>query len=332
MFAATAENFRSSYIFECKKFTLNLDNATTINRNHYSDEFFRNNASKLYKLKYCNLYAENGTVIQSDQVREITGLNLTEVQLFQLRGMCITARTRYKKKEIELQKTVDIETFINRRKRGSSHIRKILDGVKFMGNTKNINKFANNMDIVISGEQSRILNTLWTKNYFSNQDRTFLFKLYNNTLGYNNAVAHFVPGHTPYCTFCEITRSPDANPETPLHLFYECRSVSSVIENVFCNITDNLDFRFSRREYFATFETREASCSVNSTLTIISKIVIKYIWDCRNRQCVPSVDGCLETISEKIMLQKKINSSIGRIIAGSRLRFFDNIFDDEHDI
>ena len=32
MFAATAENFRSSYIFECKKFTLNLDDATTLKK------------------------------------------------------------------------------------------------------------------------------------------------------------------------------------------------------------------------------------------------------------------------------------------------------------
>ncbi len=227
---------------------------------------------------------------------------------------------------------MNIETFINRRKWGSNHIRKILAGEKFTGNTKNINKFANNMDIVITGEQSRILNTLWTKNYFSNQDRTFLFKFYNNMLGYNNAVAHFVPGHTPYCTFCEIIRSPDANHETPLHLFYECRSVSVVIDNVFCNITGNDDFRFSRREYFTTFETREASCSVNSTLTLISKIVIKYIWDCRNRQCIPSVDGCLETIKEKIMLQKQINSNSGRIIAGSRLQFFNNIVNDGHEM
>jgi hypothetical protein len=60
------------------------------------------------------------------------------------------------------------------------------------GLTKNISKFADNMDIIISGEQSAVLNSLWTKNFFSNRDRTFFFKLYNNTLGYNNAVAHFV--------------------------------------------------------------------------------------------------------------------------------------------
>jgi hypothetical protein len=99
MIVATAENFRSSYIFECKKFTLNLDDATTLNRTYFSDEFFRNNASKLYNLKYSNLYDEDGTVIQSEVVHENTGLNLTEVQLFRLRGIFMTAITRYKKKK-----------------------------------------------------------------------------------------------------------------------------------------------------------------------------------------------------------------------------------------
>jgi hypothetical protein len=44
------------------------------------------------------------------------------------------------------------------------------------------------------------------------------------------------------------------------------------------------------------------------------------------------VDGCLETITEKIMMQKQINSNIARIIAGSRLRFFNNIVNDEHEM
>jgi hypothetical protein len=332
MFTATAENFLNSYIFECRKFTLNLDNVNSLNRSYFSDAFYRTHSNKLSTLRYNNFYDEQGSMIDSETVCENTGLDLTELQLFRFRGICMTAKTRLKKKEIEQQKTLNIETFINCRKRGSSHIRKILMGEKHIGNTKNINKFANNMDIVITGEQSRALNTLWTKNRFSNQDRTFLFKFYNNTLGYNNAVAHFVPGHAPYCTFCEILRSPDANYETPVHLFFDCRSVSTVIDTVYCIITGNNDFRFSRREYFTTFDRREASCSINSTLTLISKIVIKYIWDCRNRQCIPSVDSCLETIKEKIMLQQQINANIGRIIAGSRLQFFTNIINDANEM
>jgi hypothetical protein len=114
----------------------------------------------------------------------------------------------------------------------------------------NINKFARNMDIVITGEQSKMLNELWTNNLFSNQDKMFLFKLHNNTLGYNNAVAHFVAGHSPYCMFCDITREPEQNPETPMHLFFEWNSVNILIGNLFRKITGNNEFNVNRREFF----------------------------------------------------------------------------------
>jgi hypothetical protein len=166
MFATSAENFQDSYIFECKKFTLDLDTVHILNRSQFCDRFFNANANKLYSLKYNDFYDALGNIVNADAIRESTGLDLTELQLFRFRGVCMTAKTRFKKKELELQKTLDIETFINRRKRGSSHIRKILMGGNYMGNTKNINKFANNMDIVISGEQSRMLNSLWTKIIF----------------------------------------------------------------------------------------------------------------------------------------------------------------------
>jgi hypothetical protein len=92
-------------------------------------------------------------------------------------GVCSTAKIRYRKKTLDLQKTISIETFINRKKRGSSHIRKIFEGKNEVGLTKNISKFAENMDIVISGEQSVLLNSLWTKNFLSNQDRTFFSQI-----------------------------------------------------------------------------------------------------------------------------------------------------------
>ena len=190
------------------------------------------------------------------------------------------------------------------------------------GLTKNINKFANNIDIVISGEQSVVLNGLWTKTFFSNQDRTFFFKLYNNALGYNNAVAHFVHGHSPYCTFCDLTRAQDQNFESPIHLFYECRSVCDVVENVLRIVTSNENFVFSRREYFTTFERQEASYAYNQTLTLVTKLIIKYFWDCKTRHCLPTVGECLDNIKEKIGLQLEMKSQLSKVVFKSSLPFF----------
>jgi hypothetical protein len=116
--------------------------------------------------------------------------------------------------------------------------------------------------------------------------------------------------------------APDQNNETPLHLFFECRSVCDIVENVLKTITGNDNFVFSRREYFSTFERRDASYALNQTLTIVTKIIIKYIWDCKNRFGVPNTIDCLDSIKEKFQLQYEVNSSLSKFIANSGLPFF----------
>jgi hypothetical protein len=179
--------------------------------------------------------------------------------------MC-SCKNKIKKKEIKYKKALGIEHFILRKKKGSRHIRELLSRCVTEETPHNIVKFASNIDVVISGAQSKILNSMWTTNFFSNQDKTFLFKLYNNTLGYNNAVAHFVRGHNPYCTFCNITESPEQNYETPSHLFLDCPNVTNVVGTIYKWITRDNDFDFSRREYFTTFERRTFSCAKNRVL------------------------------------------------------------------
>jgi hypothetical protein len=115
-----------------------------------------------------------------------------------MRNACNIAKIKYQKKELSMQLSIDIETYINRRKRGSSHFRKLFSYMQQADIPHNIRKFADNMDIVITGDQSRVLNSMWNNSIFSNVEKTFLFKLHNNTLGYNNMVAHFVRGHSPF--------------------------------------------------------------------------------------------------------------------------------------
>jgi hypothetical protein len=135
---------------------------------------------------------------------------------------------------------------------------------------------------------------------FNNRERTVLFKLYNNTLGYNAAVAHFVRNHSPICTFCDIMEEQDQNRETPVHLFFDCGSVSNIIDNAFKKLTNDPNFLFSRREFFATFERRELSIAKNRILTYFSTFLKLYIWDCRNRGFIPTEDNCWANIEERI--------------------------------
>jgi hypothetical protein len=79
-FTSTNENFKKCYIFENEKITKTLDMREQLSRALFSAEFFNANASKLYKLKYSNFYAEGGELITKEQIREATGLELTVLQ------------------------------------------------------------------------------------------------------------------------------------------------------------------------------------------------------------------------------------------------------------
>jgi hypothetical protein len=180
-FTTVNENYKYCYIFENGKLTIDLTSRETLNREGFTNEFFSNNAAKLFRLKYCDLYTNDGDVIDNDVVRETMGINFTVLQLFRIRNVCVTAKTRYKKNDINMQKSVDIITFLHRRKRGSSHLRKLT--YPFIPETTphNISKFASNLDIVITYDQSKILNRLWTDNMFTSKEKTF-FSSYTTTL------------------------------------------------------------------------------------------------------------------------------------------------------
>jgi hypothetical protein len=209
-----------------------------------------------------------------------------------------------------------------RHRKGSGHIRKILTAYGELGIPHNINKYSDNMDIVISLPQSKFLNKFWSLNLFTNAEKTFFFKLHNNTLGYNNIAAHFVRGHSPTCTFCDILRVEEEFIETPVHLFYNCPVTSNIIDSVLGRTTGDDHFLFSQREFLATFERRDFSYAKNFVLTLISKLTIKYIWDCRNRKVLPNIENCFEILSEKINIISQINNKFNKLWVVSGLNNF----------
>jgi hypothetical protein len=106
-------------------------------------------------------------------------------------------------------------------------------------------------------------------------------------------------------------------------LFLECPNVTAVVENVFKRITRDNNFDFSRKEFFTTFDRRTFSCAKNRVLTIVSKIVKKYNWDCKTRYCVPTDNHCWECIIEKVADYKINSGAFKKIWEVSGL--FDNI-------
>ena len=131
------------------------------------------------------------------------------------------------------KKTTDLATFINRFKRGSKPIRKILVGAKKMEIPRHIGTYAGQTETIIGLEMSRLLGGFWGHNFLNNDMRVFLFKLQGGLLGLNNRVAHFIQDHSPICTFCRLMGRGDAPEETVLHLFFECPSTEQIKNDFF---------------------------------------------------------------------------------------------------
>jgi hypothetical protein len=56
----------------------------------------------------------------------------------------------------------------------------------------------------------------------------------------------------------------------------------------------------SRQDYFLI---QRIDGSLNGTTlikTILAKLFLKYIWDCRNRFCLPNLDSAKEIVSQEI--------------------------------
>jgi hypothetical protein len=94
-------------------------------------------------------------------------------------------------------------------------------------------KFAETTDTIIDLDTSKKLNAMWANTALGNSTRTFIFKLHNNTAGYNLAVSHFVRVHSPNCTFCDLFEIPEEHNETPFHLFFQCPAVENLTNNIF---------------------------------------------------------------------------------------------------
>jgi hypothetical protein len=231
-----------------------------------------------------------------------------------LKAMASNAKLKYLKKDPNEKKTCTISDFLRRGIKGCKRYRKRIIGKEEENVPHNIVKFASNTETVIGYENSKKLNNFWNTSFLSNETRTFLFKLHNNTLGYNNAVAHFVPGHSPNCTFCDIVGNQDVEDETPLHLLFSCRISENFIDEIFSWFLGERA-NISRQEFFVTFNRTDHR--KNEPLFIFAVLVKKYIWDCKQRFSLPNLENAKVLLLEELKVIKSINLTAKNILLNS---------------
>jgi hypothetical protein len=97
-----------------------------------------------------------------------------------------------------------------------------------LANQKVTEKFLEVSGTVFPGEkQYGSVISLWNAQGLTNRSKVFLFKFFNNILGINTRLSHFVPNHSRGCTFCTLNGKIPVPDETFSHIFLECGTVRS---------------------------------------------------------------------------------------------------------
>jgi hypothetical protein len=125
-----------------------------------------------------------------------------------------------------------ISTYLNSFKKGSKKLRAILSKAKFQKGTaisRQIRTFCYLVGTEIpEPDIIKKIHIAWTKNFFSNDVRSFVFKFFNNTLGLAARVQHFNANTDPACSMCKKSKNLPAPRETFDHFFWYCPHVESI--------------------------------------------------------------------------------------------------------
>jgi len=287
-FTADKENFRKANVFENPCFTFD------INRPHFlKKSFFTNEEWDLYEHRIKNLCFDqicgiDGVIKSKDEFEHISGINISNLKFEKIVGLARCSLLKYTRVRTLEKKTDTIQNFLMRIKKGSRRIRKIVEKKIENRVTGNISKYAELTETIIDANNSAILNNSWSYNYLDNGTRTFIFKFFNNIIGLNTRVAHFVRGHPRTCTFCDIAEEPYENDETTLHLFYDCRHVENVLTAFYTWLFElENNYYVSRLEFFVGFTSE--NIHRQRVLHIVNLLIKKYIWDCKQRFTVPGI-------------------------------------------
>jgi len=289
-FTSFNENYLEAYIYDNPSLPLDANHNNYVKINFFDHEEFALYKNQIQMLTIRNLVNPDLTLKTKEDFELLTGIFLPVLKFEKLGRLASNAIAKHRKMDKNEQKTDNVKNFCMRIRRGSKRYRKIITGKISSIISTNMTRYSEILDQVINLESSVRLNGLWGQTFLDNSTRTFIFKLHNNLLGINTRVAHFVRNHSRTCTFCAALQDPEDNPESILHLFFECGPIENMLTNFFAWLMiDGIEQHLSSRNYFQGFNMN--CTNKNMVMDLITVIAKKYIWDCKQRFTVPNLDS-----------------------------------------
>jgi hypothetical protein len=278
----------------------------------FAENFFRAHKEQIEKLQLKKLLNNTGEVLSLENFVHSTNLPVNAALYNKLKKILDTATTRYNHSG-----TDNIATFFRVWRKGSGKIRKIILWEKANREIPhNMVKFGETTDTVVNFETARILNTQWTRGYFSPAQRAFFYKLHNNILGINTRLSHFIREIDRNCEFCNITQVAEQDDETILHLFYNCPTTENLRERYF---TEILGRDIGRQEFFGIPDFNRGSTV--AIVKVVALLFMFYVWESKKRYCIPSYTFLKQFIQEEIKVMTICNKKMETLVTDSRIRF-----------
>jgi hypothetical protein len=257
-------------------------------------DFFRRNVPVLNlelvsKLKVKDFF-QNDVFKSRAELVEDTNCDFNMVTYFRLRTALMFFKQNHRIPILPVEQKIQfsIDAFFSKEKKGSKHIRKIIATDKLSDN------IVTNLTTVktyfrLAGStipnccELRTMLSMWKKQYVSCYLSDFIFKLYNNCLGLNNRVAHFVADHNAACTFCVIGKLHPVPKESFEHLFFYCGFSESLIKFIGRRcFNDILRSETALKQFTLTGNFDNGTRLIRNEFTIFCSIsILNLIWICK---------------------------------------------------
>jgi hypothetical protein len=171
--------------------------------------------------------------------------------------------------------------------------------------------------------------SMWNITGLTNRIKTFVFKFYNNLLGLNTRLSHFVINQSRGCTFCNGTVNPVPD-ETFLHLFFDCPTTSSW-QDKFLEKFITLPANLTREQRLQLFFFGILPNGTKDNLFLAFAIILFQfcIWEEKLRKKKPSFhtieNAYLDSLRSLVHCNKKVRES-AELINISLCRFVGAVY------
>ena len=235
-FNKTNDNFSKSFLLNNPSMTISRYDTRPINFN-----FLTSSVPLIERQAVCQLridqIALNGRLLSIDEITANTGLHIN--LLFYLRLQTAFHTSAYSRTNGDNGdgSSISLQNFLKRFRKGSKQIRCTLSGIRTagvkVGELRNIITFENLLNTPAGDDNVRKkMLSFWGFTFVPMNIREFSFKFFNNSLGLNQRLAHFVEGRGGGCTFCSLNSANNGPvpPETFTHFFFDCMTSLSIRE------------------------------------------------------------------------------------------------------